>query len=141
MALETLCFFSPRMSILLIARAFRVLHLITLMSHWRLMARTLVKLIPATAPILALQFLICSFFSLLGVHLFGGEVYIGHPALENTEYANGRLFAFNYNDYAAAVVTSFNLCVVNNWYVIMDAYAIVTQTAWSRSICEGNGLS
>lgn len=124
----------PRwMSILLIARAFRVLHLITLMSHWRLMARTLVKLIPATAPILALQFLICSFFSLLGVHLFGGEVYIGHPALQNTEYADGRLFAFNYNDYASAVVTSFNLCVVNNWYVIMDAYAIVTQTAWSRS--------
>lgn len=120
-------------SFLFIAKAFRVLSLVTLISRWGLMAHTLINLLPATAPILILQFLICSSFSLLGVHLFGGKVYIGHPLLENTEYANGHLFAFNYNDYASALVTSFNLCVVNNWYVIMDAYAFVTETPWSRS--------
>ncbi len=125
--------FLCRVSFLFIAKAFRVLSLVTLSSHWGLMAHTLINLLPATAPILMLQFLICSSFSLLGVHLFGGKVYIGHPLLENTEYANGRLFAFNYNDYASALVTSFNLCVVNNWYVIMDAYAFVTETPWSRS--------
>lgn len=96
------------------------------------MAQTVVRLIPATAPILALQFTVCTLFSLLGVHLFGGKVYLGNRLLEDTEYATGRLYAFNYNDYASAMVTSFNLCIVNNWYVIMDAYALVTGTAWSR---------
>lgn len=57
---------------------------------------------------------------------------MGNLLLEDTEYASGRLYAFNYNDYASAMVTSFNLCIVNNWYVIMDAYAVVTGTPWSR---------
>lgn len=111
----------------------RVFSFITLVSRWHCMAQTLLHLIPATAPILALQFLICTLFSLLGVHIFGGKVYLGNPLLENTDYATGHLYAFNYNDYASAMVTSFNLCIVNNWYVIMDAYAVVTQTPWSRS--------
>lgn len=122
-----------RVSILFIARILRVFSFITLVSRWHCMAQTLVHLIPATAPILALQFLVCTFFSLLGVHSFGGKVYLGNPLLENTGYATGHLYAFNYNDYASAMVTSFNLCIVNNWYVIMDAYAIVTQTPWSRA--------
>jgi two pore calcium channel protein len=96
------------------------------------MAQTLIRSIPATAPILALQFTVCTLFSLLGVQLFGGKVYLGNVLLEDTDYAAGRLHAFNYNDYASAMVTSFNLCIVNNWYVIMDAYAVVTHSPWSR---------
>lgn len=97
------------------------------------MAQTLVHLIPATAPILALQFTICTLFSLLGVHLFGGQLSLSNRLLDDTDYAAARLHAFNYNDYASAMVTSFNLCIVNNWYVIMDAYAVVSGTAWSRA--------
>lgn len=97
------------------------------------MARTLFHLIPATAPILALQFLVCSLFSLVGVHIFGGKVYVGNPLLADTEYANARFHAFNYNDYASAMITSFNLCLVNNWFVFMDAYVAATGTGWTRS--------
>ena len=122
-----------RVSILFIARILRVFSFVTLLSRWHCMAQTLLHLIPATAPILTLQFLVCTLFSLLGVQIFGGKVYLGNPLLENTEYATGHLYAFNYNDYASAMVTSFNLCIVNNWYVIMDAYAVITQTPWSRS--------
>lgn len=96
------------------------------------MMQTIIYLIPATAPVVALQFIVCTLFSLAGVHLFGGKVHLGNRLLEDTDYATGGLYAFNYNDYASAMVTSFNLCIVNNWYVFMDAYAVATGTAWSR---------
>lgn len=106
-----------RVSYLLIARGFRTIALLSLITRWRLMAQTLVIVIPATAPILALQFLVCSVFSLLGMHLFGGLIYDGNPALAGTLYVNLGFETFNYNDYGSAMATSFNLCVVNKWYV------------------------
>ena len=97
------------------------------------MAETLLHVVPATAPILALQFAVCSLFSLMGMHLFGGLVYMGNPALEGTEYALHNFYAFNYNDFASAMATSFNLCVVNKWYVFMDAYAALSKNKWTRA--------
>ena len=122
-----------RVSYLLIVRGFRTIALLSLITRWRLMAQTLVIVIPATLPILTLQFLVSSLFSLLGVHLFGGLVYEGNPALAGTQYLTLGFEAFNYNDYASAMATSFNLCVVNKWYVIMDGYAAATNSRWSRA--------
>lgn len=122
----------PWVSYLLIVRGFRTIALLSLITRWRLMAQTLIVVIPATAPILALQFLICSAFSILGMHLFGGLVYEGNPALTGTQYLDLGFEVFNYNDYASAMATSFNLCVVNKWYVIMDGYAAATNSRWSR---------
>ncbi|XP_024358614.1 two pore calcium channel protein 1 [Physcomitrium patens] len=124
-------------SYLIMARSFRVLALVTMISRWRLMGETLVHVIPATAPILVLQFLVCSHFALLGMHLFGGLIYKENAALAYTEYAQHEFYAFNFNDYASAMATCFNLCVVNKWYVIMDAYAAVTGTRWSRTYFIG----
>lgn len=126
-------FFCNRVSYLIIVRGFRTIALLSLVTRWRLMAQTLIIVIPATAPILALQFLVCSVFSLLGVHLFGGLVYEGNPSLAGTQYLTLGFEAFNYNDYASAMATSFNLCVVNKWYVIMDGYAAATDSKWSRA--------
>jgi two pore calcium channel protein len=120
-------------SYLIIMRGFRIFTLVTLVSRWWLVAQTLLHAIPATAPVLVLQFLVCSFFSLLGMHLFGGLVYAGNPALQGTEYLTSGYDAFNYNDFASAMVTSFNLCVANKWYVIMDAYAAATGNRWVQS--------
>lgn len=134
--LLTFCFrrcWLNRVSYLLIVRGFRVFALLSLITRWRLMARTLIHVIPATVPILALQFLVCSLFSLLGMHLFGGLVYDGNPALAGTEYLTLGFETFNYNDYASAMATSFNLCVVNKWYVIMDGYATATNSRWTRT--------
>lgn len=103
------------------------------MTRWRLMAQTLVYVIPATAPILTLQFLTCSVFSLIGMHAFGGLVYDGNPALADSQYLALGFDAFNFNDYASAMATCFNLCVVNKWYVIMDAYAAATNCRWVRT--------
>ena len=121
-----------RVAYLLIARGLRTIALVSLITRWRLMAQMLIVVIPATAPILTLQFLVCSVFSLLGMHLFGGLVYKDNPALVDTQYLTLGFEAFNYNDYASAMVTSFNLCVVNKWYVIMDGYAAATKNKWSR---------
>ncbi|XP_073388822.1 two pore calcium channel protein 1 isoform X2 [Physcomitrium patens] len=119
-------------SILLLARGLRLFCFMRFVSRWNLMIQTIIHLIPATAPVVALQLIVCTLFSLAGVHLFGGKVYLGNRLLEDTDYATGQLYAFNYNDYGSAMVTSFNLCIVNNWYVFMDAYAVATGTPWSR---------
>ncbi|XP_024370612.1 two pore calcium channel protein 1 isoform X3 [Physcomitrium patens] len=101
-------------SILLLARGLRLFCFMRFVSRWNLMIQTIIHLIPATAPVVALQLIVCTLFSLAGVHLFGGKVYLGNRLLEDTDYATGQLYAFNYNDYGSAMVTSFNLCIVNN---------------------------
>ncbi|XP_024360131.1 two pore calcium channel protein 1 isoform X1 [Physcomitrium patens] len=136
LALHFISFFNenarPWVTYLLLVRGLRTFALVSLITRWRLMVQTLIIVIPATAPILALQFLVCSMFSVLGMHLFGGLVYEGNYALAGTEYLTLGFEAFNYNDYASAMATSFNLCVVNKWYVIMDGYAAATNSRWSR---------
>jgi two pore calcium channel protein len=118
-------------SYLIIARCFQILALVTMISRWRLMGETLLYVIPATTPILALEFLVYSLFALLGMHVFRGPIYKDNPALDGIEYALYKFYAFNFNDYASAMATYFNLCVVNKWYVFMDAYTVVTGTCWS----------
>lgn len=121
-----------RESILFLIRGLRFCCFIAFVSHWHLMAQTVVHLISATARILALQFTVCTLFSLLGVHLFGGKVHLRNRLLEDPDYATGRFYAFNYNDYASAMVTSTCALSTTGMYVIMDAFASVTGTAWSR---------
>ncbi|BFI30479.1 protein MpTPC2 [Marchantia polymorpha subsp. ruderalis] len=120
-------------SLLLIIRSLRIVSLLNHFTRWRLMFCLLVRMVPATAPILGIQYCVCSLFAILGVHLFGGLVYVGNPLLEGTEYAASGLWVYNYNDYGSAMVSSFNLCVVNNWYVIMDGIVAASGTSWARA--------
>lgn len=89
-------------------------------------------MVSACAPVLGMQFCVCSVFALLGVHLFEGVVFKDNVHLEGTQYATSGLWVLNYNDYASAMATSLNLCIVGNWYIIMEGYAAATQSGWSR---------
>ncbi|KAJ7106837.1 hypothetical protein O6H91_Y574800 [Diphasiastrum complanatum] len=118
--------------VFLIIRSFRAVVLLSYIPRWRLLYQTLLRLVPATASIIGLQFCICSLFSLLGVHLFQGLVYVGNPKVEGTEYAKSGLWMFNYNDYASAHATSFSFFTVSSWYIIMEGYTAATGSKWSR---------
>jgi two pore calcium channel protein len=100
--------------------------------RWKLLSETIVHMIAVTAPILGMLYCICSLFSILGVHLFAGDVYITNPRLPDTQYAASGLWVLNFNDYASATATALNLCVVGNWYIIMEGYAAATGSNWSR---------
>ncbi|KAL2634744.1 hypothetical protein R1flu_006223 [Riccia fluitans] len=120
-------------SFLIILRSLRIVSLLNHFTRWRLIFCLLFRMVPATVPILAIQYFVCSIFSIVGVQLFGGLVYVGNPVLEGTEYAESGLWVYNYNDYATAMVSSFNLCIVNNWYIIMDGVTAAAGTSWARA--------
>ncbi|KAL3683310.1 hypothetical protein R1sor_001332 [Riccia sorocarpa] len=118
--------------VLLIVRSFRAVVIFSYFERWKLLSETLLRMVSACAPVLGMQFCICSVFSLLGVHLFAGFVYKDNVHLQGTQYAASGLWVMNYNDYASAMATTLNLCVVGNWYIIMEGYAAATQNDWSR---------
>jgi len=62
------------------------------------MVDTIVKLVAASKDILALLGVVIFFFTALSVQLWGGLLYVGNPKLEETEYAESKYYAFNYND-------------------------------------------
>lgn len=119
------------MYLLLIARTLCLLATFRLFSRWILMAQTLVAVLPAALPILNAQYSLFSLFCLLGVQFFGGLIFLENPALEGTSFSQLGYWSLNFNDYASAVVTTFSLCVVNNWYIIMDAF-VATGGDWAR---------
>nr|XP_016776915.1 two pore channel protein 2 isoform X3 [Pan troglodytes] len=70
-------------------------------------------------------------FAIIGINLFRG-VIVASPGNSSLAPANGSVpcgsfeqleyWANNFDDFAAALVTLWNLMVVNNWQVFLDAY-------------------
>nr|XP_015289824.2 two pore channel protein 2 isoform X11 [Macaca fascicularis] len=70
-------------------------------------------------------------FAVIGINLFRGVV-VAPPGNSSLASANGsapcgsfeqlEYWANNFDDFAAALVTLWNLMVVNNWQVLLDAY-------------------
>lgn len=113
----------------LVLRAARLVTILSYFNRWRAIAKTCVTLVPTVMPILGLQFIMCSFFSLVGVNLFGGAVYRGNPRLvPSLDYVSVDLLAFNYNDFASGMATNLCLCIVNNWFYFMDG--ITAAAGW-----------
>uniref|UniRef100_A0A8D2MFI6 Two pore segment channel 2 n=1 Tax=Zonotrichia albicollis TaxID=44394 RepID=A0A8D2MFI6_ZONAL len=84
--------------------------------------------------------LLCSFqvvfyaFAITGIMLFRGAVVpLGNTSAANTTHDNGTLqcgtyeqleyWPNNFDDFAAAVVTLWDVMVVNNWQVFLDAFS------------------
>ena len=64
--------------------------------------------------------------SQIAIPAFGGKVYEGAPGLNGTSFAQSNYYCNNFNDAGSAMVTLFELLVVNNWFVIMDGIVAVT---------------
>ncbi|XP_012521105.1 PREDICTED: two pore calcium channel protein 2 isoform X3 [Propithecus coquereli] len=70
-------------------------------------------------------------FAIIGIHLFRG-VIVAPPGNSSLAPANGSVpcgsfeqleyWANNFDDFAAALITLWNIMVVNNWQVFLDAY-------------------
>ncbi|XP_013410591.1 two pore calcium channel protein 2 [Lingula anatina] len=75
------------------------------------------------------------FFAILGMELFAGKL---EPAqLEPMRnqcgtYAQLNYWGNNFDDFAASLIVLWDVMVVNNWFVFLDAYTIATGTRWSQ---------
>jgi hypothetical protein len=100
----------------------RLLRLLSNSKRFVVIASTFVKLIPAFTNLFGLLFVICFVYALIGVQAFGGKIYRNNPKLVHTCYADKTDFylTMNYNNFASAMVTLFEMLIVSNISVLIE---------------------
>jgi hypothetical protein len=122
--------------LVLILRLMRVMRLLSASPQVRFVSSTFLAVLPDALRLLKVLFVVLYSFSSLGTQLFGGLINKdGHRAelalLANTSFAADDYFANNYNDLASGIVTTFELLIVNNWFVLCEGFVAVSST-WAR---------
>uniref|UniRef100_A0A2K6DZI2 Two pore channel protein 2 n=1 Tax=Macaca nemestrina TaxID=9545 RepID=A0A2K6DZI2_MACNE len=110
---------------------FRFLRIIPSMKPMAVVASTVVGLVQNMRAFGGILVVVYYEFAVVGISLFRGVV-VAPPGNSSLASANGsapcgsfeqlEYWANNFDDFAAALVTLWNLMVVNNWQVLLDAY-------------------
>ncbi|XP_043437867.1 two pore calcium channel protein 2 isoform X1 [Prionailurus bengalensis] len=109
---------------------FRFLRIIPSMKLMALVASTILDLIKNMRAFGGILVVVYYVFAILGISLFRGVVVApgnGSLAPDNGSAPCGSFeqleyWANNFDDFAAALITLWNVMVVNNWQVFLDAY-------------------
>ena len=125
---------------IMILRPLRLLRLFKIKKRFRDVFGTFMILLPRLNSALVILFLVYYFFGVIGVEIFSD--YQLKDCCKNTTVepfynsentsALGYYYLNNFHNLPRAYVTLFELMVVNNWHIIMEGYASVTGTDWSR---------
>ena len=117
---------------LIVMRVLRLTRLLVKVRLYKVIISTFFELIPSLFPLLCAFGCIVSVFATYGVQQFGGLSYRGNPRLEGTSYAEAEYYDLNLNDFPSALVMLVCQCIVNNWFVVMDGYAAMTGSEFTR---------
>uniref|UniRef100_A0A2I3G922 Two pore channel protein 2 n=1 Tax=Nomascus leucogenys TaxID=61853 RepID=A0A2I3G922_NOMLE len=108
---------------------FRFLRIIPNMKPMAVVASTVLGLVQNMRAFGGILVVVYYVFAIIGINLFRG-VIVAPPGNSSLAPANGsapcgsfeqlEYWANNFDDFAAAVVTLWNLMVVNNWQVLLD---------------------
>jgi two pore calcium channel protein len=105
------------------ARVLRSLRVLATTRRFRTIAKTFMQLLPAVSTLLGVEMAIFMVFAQVGVALFGGDIYKGNPKLAGLAFETSDYFkSSNFNDFGSGLVTLFELLMINNWQVIVEAY-------------------
>jgi len=131
------------MSTIVVLRLVRVLRLFRMKKRFRDVFGTAVILFPHLVSTVIVLLLLYYFFAIIGLELFSSynllncckgtpiePFYSHHP--DPHAVIHGFYFMNNFNSLPEAGITLFELTVANNWSIIMEAYATVTDSGWSR---------
>ncbi|XP_051477360.1 two pore channel protein 2 isoform X2 [Apus apus] len=113
---------------------FRFLRIIPNMKFMALVVTTLLDLVKNLRAFAGILVVVFYAFALTGIILFNGAVVpLGNSSAANTTYDNNTLlcgtyeqleyWSNNFDDFAAAVVTLWDVMVVNNWQVFLEAFS------------------
>ncbi|XP_065539509.1 two pore channel protein 2 isoform X2 [Lathamus discolor] len=113
---------------------FRFLRIIPNMKFMALVVTTLLDLVKNLRAFAGILVVVFYAFAISGIMLFKGAVVpFGNISAINTTYGNGTLqcgtyeqleyWPNNFDDFAAAVVTLWDVMVVNNWQVFLEAFS------------------
>lgn len=117
---------------LIVMRVLRLTRLLIKVRLYKVIISTFFELLPSLFPLLCAFGCIVSVFATYGVQQFGGLSYPTNPRLEGTTYLASGYTELNFNDFPSALVLLVCQCIVNNWFIVMDAYTAVTDTQWTR---------
>ncbi|KAM9147178.1 two pore channel protein 2 isoform 2-T2 [Pangshura tecta] len=121
---------------------FRFLRIIPNMKFMALVASTLLDLVKNLRAFAGLLVVVFYAFAITGIVLFKGAVVpMGNISVVNTTSGNRTLqcgtyeqleyWPNNFDDFAAALVTLWDVMVVNNWQVFLDAFSRYS-SPWSK---------
>ncbi|KAK2511822.1 hypothetical protein Q9233_016700 [Columba guinea] len=113
---------------------FRFLRIIPNMKFMALVVTTLLDLVKNLRAFAGILVVVFYAFAITGIMLFQGAVVpLGNTSAVNTTYDNSTLkcgtyeqleyWPNNFDDFAAAVVTLWDVMVVNNWQVFLEAFS------------------
>ncbi|KAM8970903.1 LOW QUALITY PROTEIN: two pore channel protein 2 [Sarcophilus harrisii] len=118
---------------------FRFLRIIPNVKLMSLVAGTLLDLVKNMRAFAGILVVVYYSFAIIGIGLFRGA--LGAPGNHSLVYANStapcgtfeqlEYWSNNFDDFAAALVTLWNVMVVNNWQVFLDAYTRYS-SPWSK---------
>ncbi|KAL1495430.1 hypothetical protein AB1Y20_016798 [Prymnesium parvum] len=108
-------------------RLLRLLRLLFSFSRFEAIFGHLLRVLPSFSGLAGAMWALFAVYAQLGVALFGGLVRVDYWAPSDAE----ALYAYcNFNDFGSAMLTLFNLLVVNNWHDIMRVVVNLT-SYWS----------
>lgn len=110
-------------------RLLRILRLLFLVNSFRVIVRTFVRMLPDAVAIIKVFLCVMYIFAVVGVQLFGGVINTDPTSpysakLASSDFGEADYYTNNFNDMPSAMVTLFELTVVNNWFVLADGFAI-----------------
>ncbi|XP_046456240.1 two pore calcium channel protein 1-like [Daphnia pulex] len=127
-------------SFLVVARHLRILRLFKLRKRYRDVFGTIFILGQRLLCAGIVFFILYYAYSIVGMELFAeydltncckNSTVEANFRYENGSSSNGYYYLNNFENVISSYVTLFELTVINNWYIIMEGYALTT-TQWSR---------
>ncbi|GBG64224.1 hypothetical protein CBR_g41145, partial [Chara braunii] len=103
--------------LILLLQLVRLVELFRYFERTKQLIDTMKFLLPAIMPLLKMVFCLLSLYTAIGVQFFGGKLHRNHPAVVGTMFAKLDYWSYNYNDYVAGMVLSFNLMIGRDWIV------------------------
>lgn len=117
-------------NILRLLRLVRVVKQLKQFPRVQFMVATVSRMVNAAGDILQLLGVLLFFFSAFSMNVFGGVLYEGKEALEDTEYGKKHLYIFNFNDMSMAFITFFAQLLSE--YVPENATALQVASSWGN---------
>ncbi|PNF19757.1 Two pore calcium channel protein 1 [Cryptotermes secundus] len=133
---------APSFVYVVVLRPLRLLRLFKLKKRYRDVFGTLVLLTPLMCSTAVVMLVLYYFFAIIGMELFAGydmrnccvnstvEDFYKYSA--NGSTVLGYYYLNNFDNLLTGTITLFELTVVNNWFILMNSYALVV-SPWSRA--------
>jgi two pore calcium channel protein len=100
---------------ILLLRLLRILSLLGEVEQYQIIFKTFVNLVPLFGTLMGVILFIFYTFSLIGMQLFGGEVYKENDDIYDDPGLSSVYIFNSFNDFGSGLMTLFELMVVNNW--------------------------